>query len=266
MLPLHDHNPTRRPAFVTWALIAACIVVYLFVQERPGEVEVVDVGGAGAVEIDRSLSFTLEYAAVPCEITQARPLTLDEVVDTYTTGDMEACAEDPSGPALFPGKGVWLAALTSIFLHGSLVHLLGNVWFLWIFGNNIEERFGHARYLAFYLAAGVAATAAHVLVQPDSSVPVVGASGAIAGVMGAYLILFPRAPVTTLIVWFIPFLTSISAMWLLGFWFISQFFTAPESSVAWMAHVAGFVFGVVVTLLLRGAVGGQLGRPVPSRT
>ena len=252
MLPLRDNNPTRRTAYVTWALIVLCIFVYFFVQDRPGDSELVDVG-VGTIQIDRSLSFTLEYAAVPCEITQGRPLSVQEVLDTYADGQTEACNKRPGGPELFPDKQVWLAVLTTIFLHGSLLHLLGNIWFLWLFGNNIEDRFGHFKYLAFYVVAGVAATAAHVLVQPDSSVPVIGASGAIAGVMGAYLVLFPRAPVTTLVIWIIPFVVSISAAWLLGIWFISQFFTAPDSPVAWAAHVAGFAFGALVGVAVKAA-------------
>lgn len=248
MLPLHDVNPTRRPAFVTWLLIAACVAVYFLVQERPGETQIVDTE-AGAVQIDRSLAFTLEYAAIPCELTRARPLSIPEISDTFVRGNDAAC-RSTWAPALFPDKPVLLAAVTSIFLHGGLLHLAGNVLFLWVFGNNVEERFGHLRYLVFYLAAGVAAVVGHVAVQPSSSVPVVGASGAIAGVMGAYLVLFPRAPVRTLVIWFIPFVTTIAARWLLGFWFISQFFTAPDSGVAWVAHVAGFAFGVGVALLL----------------
>ena len=264
MLPLRDENHARRPGVVTWALIAACIVVYLFVQQQPGEVEVVPVEGVGGVEVDSSLSFTLEYAAVPCEVVQGRPLTLVEVVDTFARGATESCADVAVGPALFPGKNVWLAALTSVFLHGSLAHLGGNMLFLWIFGNNVEDRMGHVRYLGFYLATGVLAAVAHVAVQPDSSIPVVGASGAIAGVMGTYLVLFPSARVTTLVIWIIPFVTSISAAVVLGLWFVSQFFTAPDSSVAWMAHVAGFVVGVVAGLVMRAATAaGQPARRAP---
>jgi membrane associated rhomboid family serine protease len=153
---------------------------------------------------------------------------------------------------LFRHKNVWLALVTSIFLHGSILHLAGNMLFLWVFGNNIEDHLGHVAYLVFYLAAGIIATAAHIAVQPDSTLPVVGASGAIAGVMGAYLVWFPRARVTTLIILIIiPIVTSMPAMWLLLLWFVSQFFTAADSSVAWVAHVAGFLLGVLVAALVR---------------
>ncbi|HEX7094902.1 MAG TPA: rhomboid family intramembrane serine protease [Acidimicrobiales bacterium] len=251
MLPLRDRNPTRRRPYVTWAIIAVCVAVYFFVQERPGATDIVAVEGVGAVQIDREIRFTLEYAAVPCEITQGRPLTVREVAETFGQDEREACDATASGPRLFPDKQVWLAVLTSTFLHGSLLHLGGNMLYLWIFGNNIEDHLGHVAYAFFYLVSGIVAALAHIAAQPDSTLPVVGASGAIAGVMGAYLVWFPRAPVTTVLLIIIPIITVVDAVWLLGIWFVSQFFTAPDSAVAWVAHVAGFVFGAFVGLIVR---------------
>ena len=246
MLPLHDRNPTETRGYVTWVLIVVCIFVFVFVQARPGGEDNVQRGGT-TILIEKSTRFTLEYAAIPCEITQDRPLTVQEAAATFgAQSNGEACDHTPSGPELFPDKNVWLAALTSIFLHGGWLHLLGNMWFLFIFGNNVEDRFGHVKYLFFYVIAGAVASAIYVMVQPNSTVPVIGASGAIAGVMGAYFVLFPRAPITTLVIWFIPFVASISARWLLVIWFVMQFFTAPEAQVAWVAHVAGFIFGAIV--------------------
>jgi membrane associated rhomboid family serine protease len=123
--------------------------------------------------------------------------------------------------------------------------------FLWIFGNNIEDRLGPVRFLAFYVVGGVVATLAHVLLNLDSTVPMVGASGAIAAVMGAYLVWFPDAPVRTALFFFLITVVRIRAKWVLGFWFVLQFFTSPNSGVAWAAHVGGFVFGVLVALLVR---------------
>ncbi|MFQ5558324.1 MAG: rhomboid family intramembrane serine protease, partial [Acidimicrobiales bacterium] len=140
----------------------------------------------------------------------------------------------------------------SMFMHGSWMHLIGNMWFLWVFGNNIEDHMGALRYLAFYLSAGVVATAAHVLIQVDSTVPLVGASGAIAGVMGAYLVWFPWARVRTLLFLFVvPLWPRVPAAMLLVVWFALQFLTAEGSGVAWVAHVGGFVFGVAIALLAR---------------
>jgi membrane associated rhomboid family serine protease len=251
VLPLRDRNPTKRKPFVTIALIAICIAVYFFVQARPGHAEIVQPSSGPPVQIDSSDRFTFEYAAVPCELTQGRPLTLQEISATLR-GQQEACNHSARGAELFADKNVWLAVVTSIFLHASLLHLGGNMLFLWVFGNNIEDHMGHIAYLVFYLVAGVVAAAAHIFVQPDSTLPVVGASGSIAGVMGAYLVWFPRAKVTTLfIIVIIPIIASIDAMWLLLFWFASQFFTAADSAVAWVAHVAGFVFGAIVALIVR---------------
>jgi len=129
--------------------------------------------------------------------------------------------------------------------------------FLWIFGNNIEDHMGPARYLGFYVLGGIVAAIAHIAVQPDSTVPIVGASGAIAAVMGAYLVWFPSAPIRTIIIFYFILFRDISAKWLLGFWFVSQFFINPNEGVAWMAHVGGFVFGAAIALLVRGSDGAR---------
>jgi hypothetical protein len=149
--------------------------------------------------------------------------------------------------------------LTSMFLHGGWVHLIGNMWYLWLFGDNVEDRLGHAGFLVFYLASGVAAAALHVFITPWSPVPTVGASGAIAGVLGAYAVLYPRAKVVTLvpIVFFIQ-IVALPALLVLGFWFVVQFFTGALTlgggggGVAWWAHIGGFLFGMIVALFARG--------------
>jgi membrane associated rhomboid family serine protease len=137
-----------------------------------------------------------------------------------------------------------------MFLHGGLLHLAGNLVFLWIFGNNVEDRLGHVPYLGFYLVGGVVATLAHVFVNADSTVPVVGASGAIAAVMGAYLVWYPNARIKTVIFAFFIFFTEVRAKWLLGIWLLLQFFTSDNSGVAWVAHVGGFAFGALVGLAM----------------
>ena len=238
MIPLKDENPTTRTPVVTVVVIAACIAIFALVQPRDQGVE--------------DAEFSFKNAAIPCEVVNGRPLTVEEVRATVEAGDGTACAVSPSGPSLFTGKSVFLAILYSMFLHGSWLHLGGNMLFLWIFGNNIEDKKGSGVYLGFYLLAGLAATAAHILVQPDSTVPVVGASGAIAGVMGAYLVLYPNVRIRSLIfLGFLVLFRDVAAKWLLGIWFVSQFFIAPNSGVAWMAHVGGFVFGVAAGLLWR---------------
>jgi membrane associated rhomboid family serine protease len=244
MFPLRDDNPTRRFPVVTILLILINVGVYLLVQPQGQQL-------LGQAETDVEVArFSYEYAAIPCEVTTGEPLSVDELPDAQ--GDINDCdGGASSAPPIFPDKQVWLAVLLSMFFHGSLVHLGGNMLFLWVFGNNIEDHLGPVRFLVFYLIAGIVATGAHVLVQPDSTIPLVGASGAVAGVMGAYLIWFPNAPVLTAIFFF--FIQEVRAKWLLGFWFVSQFFVNPNAGVAWMAHVGGFVFGVAIGLLVRAS-------------
>jgi len=153
-----------------------------------------------------------------------------------------------------PGLPFWgfLPVFTSMFLHGGFMHILGNMWFLWVFGDNIEDRLGHFRYLFFYLLCGVGAALAHFLTDPRSTIPVVGASGAISGVLGAYLVLFPTRKVVTLIPLLLFFFTvQLPAVVILGYWFVIQFFNgflslrAHGPGVAWWAHIGGFVLGVI---------------------
>jgi len=234
MIPLRDDNPTSRPAVVTVAIIIACVVVYLLWQPTVGRTTRED----GL--------FDLRHAAIPLEVRNRRPLSPCDVAPPIA----RPCSSIERVP-LVPDKNVWLSVIVSMFLHGGIVHIAGNMLFLWVFGNNVEDRLGRVGFLAFYLLAGVVALLAHVAAGPSSVQPVIGASGAIAGVMGAYLVWYPRAKVNTLFFVFLVFWFRIQARWLLLAWFILQFFTSPNSKVAWVAHVGGFVFGVVVALLVR---------------
>src|SRR5688572_6314693 len=234
VIPLRDDNPTRSKPVLTIAIIVACIYIFAALQPKGGE--------AGEVE------FLVEHAAIPCEVVHAEPISnnlarqCDGQLETNLPGSVEP----------FPDKNVWLALVVSTFLHGSWLHLLGNMLFLWVFGNNIEERLGVVGYAVFYLVSGVAAALAHVATQPDSTVPVVGASGAIAGAMGAYLVIYPKARILTIIPLFI-FLQFVylPAFVVLGGWLILQFFTNPNTGVAVAAHIGGFIFGAVIGLFLR---------------
>ena len=245
MIPIKDYNPTTRFAVVTAAIIAINVLVYFGVQQRETRTS------AGAQE---RLSF--ERAAIPCELVKQRPLSLVEIELTTRGISDHACGiAAPEGIAnrpLFPHKQVDLAILYSMFLHGSLLHIGGNMLFLWVFGNNIEDKMGPVPYAIFYLLSGVVAALAHVAVNPNSTVPLIGASGAVAGVMGAYLVLFPRVRIRTVFIFFLILIRDIPAMWLLLAWFLLEFFTGNNSGVAWVAHVGGFTFGVLVALLFRG--------------
>ena len=244
MLPIADRNPTTRTPVVTILLILVNVAVFLIWQ------------GGGSFTAEEDTTFAYEHAAVPCELLTGHPITIDEI-------EQDQCIDSPPRGAVevFPDKNVYLAVLVSMFLHGGWLHLLGNMLFLWIFGNNVEDRLGPARYLAFYLIAGLIATAAQVLLDSHSVVPLVGASGAISGVMGAYLVWFPGAPILTVVFFF---LVEIPASVWLVIWFVLQFFTSPTSGVAYMAHIGGFVFGVVIALVLRDALVRRGPRSLPS--
>jgi membrane associated rhomboid family serine protease len=248
VIPIRDENPTYRPAVVTVGLIVACVATFLFVQ--PGsDRSLVELGPEAQIE---SIEFAYEYAAVPCELVQGRPLTVREINRTQVGGDPTACEPGAAGRALFPDKSIWRSALVSLFLHAGWFHLVFNMVFLWVFGNNIEDHMGPVRFLIFYLLSGVVATAVHVLVEVDSTVPIIGASGAVAGVMGAYLVWFPWARVRTLVmVGIIPLWPRIPAAVLLALWFALQFLTGGDSGVAWVAHVGGFAFGVMIAAVAR---------------
>ena len=246
-LPLKDDNPTRTKSLVTWAIIAVCVYVFAFVQPR----------GNSAEETE----FIVEHAAIPCEVVNGQPISNS----LSTRCDRKLIAPElPAQQEFFPDKNIWLSIFYSMFLHGSWPHLLGNMLFLWIFGNNVEDRFRKVPYTAFYLVCGIAAAVAHIATQPSSTTPVVGASGAIAGVMGAYLVLFPRARILTMviIIFFIQFIYLPAFVVLLG-WFVMQFFTNPNTGVAVAAHIGGFVVGAGLTLLARPYLGSRPTPPAP---
>ena len=235
VLPLRDDNPTHRMPVVTVALIIVNLFVYFAIQV-PKDSTTSD----RILNASENDEFTFSHAAIPCEVGDGHPLSIAQL----EFGSCDVPGAD--GREAFPDKNVYLALLWSMFMHGGLLHLLGNMLFLWIFGNNVEDRLGPVLYLLFYLAAGIVAALAHTALNLDSVVPVVGASGAIAGVMGAYLIWFPRARVLSLLV---IVLIELPAAVVLGFWFALQFFTNPNEGIAWIAHVGGFAFGVAVGLL-----------------
>jgi membrane associated rhomboid family serine protease len=229
VLPIRDENPTRRPAVVTWLIVLLAAGVYLVVQPHSGS---------------DGTRFLYEQATIPCEVLSGHPLTIEEI----TSGT----CDDVPGPELAPHKNVYLSLVVSVFLHGSLLHLVGNLWILWIFGNNVEDDLGSLGFLVFYLAAGIVASIAHVLIHSSDTIPVVGASGAIAGVMGAYLVLHPWARVVSIVppLFFLPF--RVPAALFLVIWFVLQFALAnTDTNIAWEAHVAGFAFGVVIAIWLR---------------
>ena len=228
MFPYHDENETQRPSWVTMLLIAACTLTWVFVQ------------GAGmGVSLASSVC---NLGLIPGELTGMLRAGIG-----FNMGQGLVCLTDP-GPQ-------YQNIFTSMFLHGGWMHLIGNMWFLWLFGNNVEDSMTRPRFLTFYLLCGVAAALAQVVAEPDSIVPMVGASGAISGVMGAYLVLYPRVRVYTLLPLGFIFTTVALPAWaMLIYWMVLQIFgglsqVGSEGGVAFWAHLGGFLAGVVLVRL-----------------
>ena len=238
MLPIGDENPTLRTPVMTYVFLGTLLAVWLLVQ-----------GGGGLFSPEGThalVASVCNYGMVPGELTGQAPLGYELRIT-----QSDRCIVDDQAIN-------WLTPVTSMFLHGSWGHILSNSLYLWVFGNNVEDSMGRGRFVAFYLLCGLAAAGAHVLVDPASPVPTVGASGAISGILGAYLVLYPHARVR--IFWFI-FITHLPAWVVLVLWFATQLVTGLQDlmpidrdvsgGVAIWAHVGGFVAGVALIFLFR---------------
>jgi len=217
MIPLHDDNPTQLTPVVTIAAIATCVLVFFYQASLPP---------------NSGEAFVFQYGAIPALVFgEADPPEMGVAIPAYAT------------------------LITSMFLHGGWMHLIGNMLYLWVFGNNIEDVMGHGKYIAFYLTCGILAALSHALTDPSSSIPMVGASGAISGVLGAYVLLFPRARVLVIM----PGLgtTRVAAGFVLGMWFVMQLLSGGMSvgntggGVAFFAHIGGFIAGMALIGLFK---------------
>ena len=227
-IPIRDDAPTVRKPYLTVSLIVINSLIFFYSISL----------GARGFQL-----FTIQFGYIPVEFVSGLELTPQLAASAYLT------------------------PFTSMFMHGGWLHLIGNMLFLWIYGNNVEDYFGPVKFLLFYIVSGLAAIGLYTLFGPSSQVPLVGASGAIAGVMGAYIVLHPRARITVLVIFFFIQFVVLPAKVVLGIWFVYQLLmsmigSATGGGVAWMAHVGGFAFGwVVLKLLTRGrrprASGGQ---------
>ncbi len=218
MFPIHDDNPTRITPYVTYVLLSACVLVF-FWQISLGDAAQQAVYSFGVIP---SVLFASKSLPVELEILPA-----------------------------------WLTIFTSMFLHGGWMHLIGNMLYLWVFGNNVEDAMGHRRFIVFYLACGLLAALTQAVLNPDSEIPMIGASGAISGVLGAYLLLHPHARILVVIPIVIVIYTPwIAAYWVLGFWFVLQLINSLTSAsdvggVAYGAHIGGFVAGMLLIPLFK---------------
>jgi len=276
VLPLKDNNPTTRFPVITVALIVINVAVFIWQLNFPTDKRL-DQAGFGS--IDQS---SLEYGAIPYRISHAdnRDCAVGAVAQEqgqFAAGVVcpgtreydEAVAigrQNPDATPITINEGAWWTTLfTSMFMHGGFLHIAGNMLFLWVFGNNIEDRLGRVKFLIFYLLAGLIAVYTQAFIDTASTAPTIGASGAIAGVLGAYALLYPKARVLTLIfIIFFVTLVEIPALILLAIWFILQFIpalgqVAVESGggegVAYFAHVGGFIFGLAVAAVMLSVSG-----------
>ena len=260
MLPVHDVNPTRRTPWVTRLLLVANIVAFLVSPLALAPL----LGDGDPASTCRQLAFLDEWAAKPAEVigNDAEDVAATGAVAPAPPGQVACVTQSPPPYDKEPA----LSVLTAMFLHGGWLHLAGNMLFLFVFGNNVEDRLGRLRFLAFYLLCGYAATYVFALFFAGSSQPLVGASGAIAGVLGAYLVLFPTARVWSLLT-FLFFLPVRLPAWLvLGSWFVLQYLYArgaglsEATGTAYLAHVVGFVVGAALVWRMRGT---GRARPAP---
>jgi membrane associated rhomboid family serine protease len=231
MFPLRDDNPQILFPYITYGIVVLNALAWVFLQ-----------GLGMEPQLARSVC---QLGLIPGELLQNLP------------GQVRV----PVGPDTFCVVGnssAWFTPLTSMFMHGSWLHIIGNMWFLWIFGNNVEDAMGHARFAVFYVLCGLAAAVLQMAADPDSLIPMVGASGAIGGVMGAYILFYPRVHVHLLVILGV-FITTVAvpAVFMLGYWFVLQLLSgfasigAEGGGVAFWAHVGGFAAGVVLALVFR---------------
>ena len=248
VIPIHDDNPTRRTPIVTYLLIALNFLVFL---SEP-VVSQIGVGTQTVQQVCSQQAYFDKYAAIPKELTSGHPLPPHRYVLSGGSEHFTCPVIDDSN------KRPYLSVLYAMFLHGGWLHLLGNMLFLWVFGNNVEDIFGRIKFLLFYVFCGYVATYGFAFVHPTGTTTLVGASGAIAGVLGAYLVMFPRARVMTLIPIAIILIPIRLPAWVvLGGWFLLQWLysngtaVASGAGVAYAAHVFGFIAGALIALAVR---------------
>jgi rhomboid family protein len=268
LIPLKDNNPTARFPVITVALIAINVAFFIWQWTYPTDPELSQLG---VKSVDQS---SLEYGAMPYRVThpgekgdcaigavseQGEPGVVCPGTKDFTQAEQRGRTDPGLRPIPLDQAPWWVTAFTSMFMHGGILHIAGNMLFLWVFGNNIEDSMGRVKFVIFYLLAGLIALYSQAAIDPGSTAPTIGASGAVAGVLGGYALLYPQARVLTLIfIIFFVTLVEIPALVLLGIWFILQFIPAlgevavsvgGSSGVAYFAHVGGFLFGLAAIKL-----------------
>ena len=224
MIPISDINPARNVPVVSRIFIIISSLTYLFLQPKNN--------------IDL-LNYFYKYAAIPCELINNLPISANQFYNNN-------CSLEPD-IVIFPDKNILLSIIVSLFLHANFLHILGNLWSFWIFGNNVEDKLGKIRFILFLIVSGVISIVGHSFLNVGNLNPIVGASGIVSALMGAYLYLFPNAKLLVLVPFGVFFPTTIKAKYFMIFWLISQFIIAIQSNnISWEAHISGFLFGYLL--------------------
>ena len=228
MIPISDINPPKNNPIISRIFIFVSILVYVLIQPRnPNEL----------------FNFFYEFAAIPCEVFSNQPLSLEQYYNNQ-------CSLKSSN-IVFENKNIFLSLLFSNMFHANFVHILGNLWSFWIFGNNIEDKLGKVRFIIFLIFTGLASMFSHIILNAFDINPIVGASGIVSALMGAYLYLFPNAQLLVLVPFGFLFPTTIKAKFFMIFWFISQILIAIQNTnISWEAHIGGFIVGYLILKVL----------------
>ncbi|MDA2969753.1 MAG: rhomboid family intramembrane serine protease [Actinomycetota bacterium] len=229
MIPISDINPAKNKPIITRIFIATCILTYIFLQPK---------------EPYELFNFFYRLSAIPCELFNNTPLTENQ----YLLND---CFANKTTP-IFLEKNILLSIIYANFFHANFLHILGNLWSFWIFGNNIEDKLGKIKFIIFILLVGLTSILFHSILNYSSLIPIVGASGIVSGLMGAYVKLFPNARLLVLVPFGFIFPTTIKAKFFMIVWFISQFYIAINvQGISWEAHISGFIFGYFLVNLFK---------------
>ena len=224
MIPISDINPAKNVPVISRIFITFSSLTFLFLQPKNN--------------IDL-LNYFYKYAAIPCELINNLPISANQFYNNN-------CSLEPD-IVIFPDKNILLSIFISLFLHANFLHILGNLWSFWIFGNNVEDKLGKVRFILFLIVSGVISIVGHSFLNFSNINPIVGASGIVSALMGAYLYLFPNAKLLVLVPFGVFFPTTIKAKFFMIFWLISQFLIAIQSNnISWEAHISGFLFGYLL--------------------
>ena len=228
MIPISDINPAKNTPIISRIFMISVVLTYVLIQPKTDS---------------ELFNFFYKYAAIPCELITGYPISIEQ----YYQKNCNVISND----IIFPLKNVYLGLLYSNFFHANFIHILGNLWSFWIFGNNVEDKLGKIKFLIFILIVGVSSISFHIFLNQGSLITIVGASGIVSGLMGAYVYLFPNAKLLVLVPFGILFPTTIKAKFFMIFWFVSQIFIAISSTnISWEAHIGGFIIGYTLLKVL----------------